>query len=176
MQTVMRNCVLAVVAVACGTFCASSSFGEQDNPSGTTPAADPGFQVGGVVVSSTTGTPLRETRVTLVNTKNRREAVWIITREDGRFEFAGLGAGKYSLEGAKRGYIPAAYQQHEQYSTAIVTGEEFDTQNLTLRLVPMAMLTGKVLDEYGEAGPAARLLPSVQSHRRNPPHLTRHVF
>jgi hypothetical protein len=100
-----------------------------------------------------------------VNTKNRREAAWIITREDGRFEFAGLGAGKYSLEGARRGYIPAAYQQHEQYSTAIVTGEEFDTQNLTLRLVPMAMLTGRVLDEYGEGVRDARVMLYVESHR-----------
>jgi hypothetical protein len=106
-----------------------------------------------------------ETRITLVNTKNRREARWMITREDGRFEFSGLGAGKYSLEGARRGYIPAAYQQHEQYSTAIVTGEEFDTQNLTLRLVPMAMLTGKVLDEYGEGVRDARVTLHVESHR-----------
>ena len=164
MQTMMQNCLLGMVAVVCGTFCASSSFGAQD-PSGTKPAATAGLKVAGVVVSSTTGTPLRETRVTLVNTKNRRQAVWIITREDGRFEFAGLGAGKYSLEGARRGYIPAAYQQHEQYSTAIVTGEEFDTQNLTLRLVPMAMLTGKVLDEYGEAVRDARVTLYVESHR-----------
>jgi hypothetical protein len=118
-----------------------------------------------VVVSSTSGTPLKDTRVTLVNTKNRREAVWIITREDGRFAFAGLGAGKYALEGARRGYIPAAYEQHEQYSTALVTGEEFDTQNLTLRLVPMAMLTGRVLDEYGEGVRDARVMLYVESHR-----------
>jgi Carboxypeptidase regulatory-like domain len=163
-QTVMRNCLFAIVALSCGVFCASSSYGEQD-PSGTKPDAAAGFKVAGLVVSSTTGTPLRDTRVTLENTKNRREAVGMITREDGRFEFAGLGAGKYSLEGARRGYIPAAYQQHEQYSTAIVTGEKFDTQNLTLRLVPMAMLTGKVLDEYGEGVRDARVMLYVESHR-----------
>jgi Carboxypeptidase regulatory-like domain len=165
MQTVMRNCLFAVVAVVCGMFCASSSLGAQGTPSGTKPAATAGFKVAGVVVSSTAGTPLRETRVTLVNTRNEREAVWIITREDGRFEFAGLGEGKYSLQGARRGYIPAAYQQHEQFSTAIVTGEEFDTQNLTLRLVPMATLTGKVLDEYGEGVRDARVTLYVESHR-----------
>jgi hypothetical protein len=155
MQTVIRNCLFVMVVVVCGVFCACSSFGAQGNPSGTKPAAATGFKVAGVVVSSATGTPLRDTRVTLVNTKNRREAAWIITREDGRFE----------LEGARRGYIPAAYQQHEQYSTAIVTGEEFDTQNLTLRLVPMAMLTGRVLDEYGEGVRDARVMLYVESHR-----------
>ena len=165
MQTVMRNSFFAMVAVIWGIFCAASSLGAQGNPSGTKAAAAAGFKVAGVVVSSTTGTPLRDTRVTLVNTKNRREAVWIITRETGRFEFAGLGAGKYSLEGARRGYIPAGYEQHEQYSTAIVTGEEFDTQNLTLRLVPMAMLTGRLLDEYGEGVRDARVMLYVESHR-----------
>ncbi len=110
MQTAIRHCLFAMAAVVCGILCASSSGGAQDNPGGTKVPAAAGFKVAGVVVSSTSGTPLRETRVTLVNTKNRREAVWIITREDGRFEFAGLGAGKYSLEGARRGYTPAALE------------------------------------------------------------------
>src|SRR5258705_5095427 len=150
MLTVIRTCFFAMAAVVCGMFCASSSFGAQDNPNRTNPGAGAGFKVAGVVVSSTAGTPLKDTRVTLVNTRNRREAVWIITRGNGGFEFQGLAAGKYSLEGARRGYIPAGYEQHEQYSTAIVTGKEFDTQNLTLRLVQMAMLTGRVLDEHWE--------------------------
>src|SRR5882762_10613266 len=119
MQTVIRNCFFAMVAVVCGMFCASSFFGAQDNPSRTNSAADTGFKVAGVVVSSTTGTPLKDTRVTLVNTRSRREAVWIITREDGRFEFAGLAAGKYSLEGARRGYIPAGYEQQDRKSTRL---------------------------------------------------------
>src|SRR6266853_790418 len=165
MLTVIRTCFFAMAAVVCGMFCASSSFGAQGNPNRTNPAAGAGFTVAGMVVSSTTGTPLKDTRVTLVNTRNRREAVWIITRGDGRFEFAGLAAGKYSLEGARRGYIPAGYEQHEQYSTAIVAGEEFDTQNLTLRLVPMAMLTGRVLDEYGEGVRDARVMLYAESQR-----------
>ena len=172
----MRTCLLARIALVCGIFCASSSFGAQDNPSETNPTGIAGFKAAGVVVSSTTGTPLKDTRVTLVNTKNRREAVWMITRQDGRFEFAGLGAGKYSLEGARRGYIPAAYEQHEQYSTALVTGEEFDTQNLTLRLVPMAMLTGRVLDEFGEGVRDAQVALYVESHRGGATRVTRSSF
>lgn len=175
MQTVMRSCFLAMVTVGCGMSWASS-FGAQGDPSGTNPAAAAGFKVAGVVVSSTTGTPLRETRVTLASTKNRREAVWMITRGDGRFEFAGLGPGKYSLEGAKRGYIPAGYEQHEQYSTAIVTGEGFDTHNLTLRLVPMAMLTGRVLDEYGEGVRDAQVMLYVESRRGGATRVTRTNF
>jgi hypothetical protein len=101
----------------------------------------------------------------LANTKNRRELISMITQEGGRFEFTGLIAGKYALQGARRGYIPAAYEQHEQFSTAIVTGKEFDTENLTLRLVPMASLTGTVLDENGEGVRNAQLRLYVESHR-----------
>ena len=74
----------------------------------------------------------------------------MITGDDGHFEFANLPAGKYSLLGAKRGYITAAYDQHEQFSTAIVTGAGVDTENLNLRLASTAVITGHVFDEFGE--------------------------
>ena len=54
------------------------------------------------------------------------------------------------MGGAKRGFITASYDEHEQYSTAIVTGAGVDTEHLTLRLLPVAVLSGKVLDEVGE--------------------------
>jgi Carboxypeptidase regulatory-like domain len=72
------------------------------------------------------------------------------TSEEGRFEFDRVTAGKFALEGAKRGFIRAAYDQHDQFSTAIVTGAGLDTENLVLRLDPVAVVTGKVLDESGD--------------------------
>lgn len=123
------------------------------------------FRVAGVVVSVKTGETLAQARVTLVNTKNAREAVSMITAENGKFEFASLSAGKYSLQGARRGYLAAAYEQHEQYSTAIVTGKEFDTENLTLRLVPMASLTGTIVDENGEGVREAKVRLYRESHQ-----------
>jgi hypothetical protein len=103
-----------------------------------------------VVVSETSGAPLGGARVTLADTKSPRNAQWRITAQDGRFEFNRLSAGKYFLAGARRGYIPTAYEQHQQFSTAIVTGATLETENLILRLVPAATISGKVLDESGE--------------------------
>src|SRR5262249_31006366 len=40
--------------------------------------------------------------------------------------------------------------QHEQFSTAIVTGAGVDTENLVLQLPPTAVIFGKVLDENGD--------------------------
>src|SRR5277367_846805 len=164
MKAAMRNGVIGMASVMSGVFCASAAFGAQDNAVVAKPAVSAEFKIAGVLVSATTRTPLGDARVTLVNTKNRREAVWVITQEDGRFEFAGIAAGKFSVEGARRGYIKAAYEQHEQYSTAIVTGGEFDTENLTLRLMPMGMLTGRVLDEYGDAVREAHVRLYMENH------------
>jgi len=74
----------------------------------------------------------------------------LVTSDDGKFEFSGLPAGKYSLEGAKRGFTSAGYEQHDQFSTAIVTGAGLDTESLVLRLAPDAVITGKILDETGD--------------------------
>lgn len=123
----------------------------QDPPQGLQPAlSGQTFRIAGIAISSTTGTPLAGTRVSIFETKSPRNAQWMITAEDGRFAFANLTAGKYSLRGARRGFIPTTYDQHGQFSTAIVTGANVDTENLVLRVVPMAAIFGKVLDESGE--------------------------
>ena len=87
---------------------------------------------------------------------------------DGVFVFTNLAAGKYSLEGARRGFITSAYDAHEQYSTAIVTGGEADSEHLVFRLTPQAVLTGRVLDEAGDPVRRANvsLLPPGPKHGR----------
>ena len=112
-------------------------------------AANAPFRIAGMVVSSTGGNPLPRARVTIVDDKNPERRQSMVTEEDGRFDFRVL-PGKYALQGNKRGYIAAAYEQHEQYSTAIVTGADLDTENLVLRLAPSAVLSGKILDELGD--------------------------
>jgi hypothetical protein len=107
------------------------------------------FRIAGTVVGASEG-QLSRARVSLQDVKNPKSEIFMITGDNGHFEFGNLHAGKYSLQGAKRGYITGTYDQHEQFSTAIVTGAGVDTENLTLRLVPTAVLTGHVFDESGE--------------------------
>jgi hypothetical protein len=109
-----------------------------------------GYRVSGTVVSKVDGHPLARARVTLRDTKGSEKFESLVTAEDGKFYFQGVPPGKYSLTGRKRGFISAAYDQHEQFSTAIVTGAGIDTEALVLRLAPAARITGKILDESGE--------------------------
>lgn len=110
----------------------------------------PGFKIAGTAVNAITGAPLAGARVTLADTRIRARMIGVVTGASGHFEFARVPEGKYSLQGARRGYISAAYEQHEQYSTAIVTGPDYATENLVLKLTPTAMITGHVTDESGE--------------------------
>ena len=101
-------------------------------------------------MNSIGGNPLARARVSIFDTRNPQTRQSVITSEDGRFEFKQLSPGKYALQGAKRGFISAAYDEHEGFSTAIVTGTGLDTEHLVLRLSPSAVLSGKILDESGE--------------------------
>src|SRR5881392_2922941 len=104
-------------------------------------------------------------KVPILGGDHPADVAWMITSENGHFEFDSLKPGKFSLQGAKRGFIPAAYEQHEQFSTAIVTGAGFNTENLVLRLTPLALLGGKVIDESGEPVRNARLILYVENRR-----------
>jgi hypothetical protein len=108
------------------------------------------YRIAGTIVSKLDGHPLARARVTVRDAKDPQKFESVVTAEDGKFEFTGVPAGKYDLHGAKRGFIQASYDQHEQFSTAIVTGAGLDTEDLVLRLAPTAIISGKVLDESGD--------------------------
>jgi hypothetical protein len=119
----------------------------------------PDYRIAGTLVSQTDAHPLARARVTVRSVKHPDQFLSMVTAEDGKFEFPAVPAGKYSLNGDKRGYISAAYDEHDQFSTAIVTGAGLDTETLTLRLAPTALITGKVLDESGD--PVRQAMVSV---------------
>jgi len=144
----LNRCTISrsiLVVAACVLTAAAAA---QNNDSASNVPAN--YRIAGTVVSKLDGHPLDRVRVVPADTKGRKEPLSTITSQDGKFSFESLSAGKYSLEGLKRGFITAAYDQHDQFSTAIVTGVGLDTENLVLRLSPAAIISGRVLDEAGE--------------------------
>jgi hypothetical protein len=123
------------------------------------------FRISGTFINEVTGSPLDRTRVTLVDTTNQATRWSVVTTENGHFAFTALPRGKFSLFAARRGFLRAFYQQHEQFSTAIVTGPALDSENLLLKLIPLATLSGKVLDESGEGVRGAAVILYGQIHR-----------
>lgn len=122
------------------------------------------YRVSGAAVSNIDGHPLGRARVVLADAKNAQNSQAIITAEDGRFVFPSVPAGKFSLTGMKRGFVSAGYDQHDQFSTAIVTGAGLDTEHLVLKLAPNGIIYGKVLDEAGDPVRAARVTLYYDDH------------
>ena len=139
-----------------------SAYAQIENPRRTRIPSGP-YRIAGTVVNAKSGGVLARARVTIGDVKNRQSLQSVITGDDGRFEFR-VSAGKYSLEGAKRGFIAASYNQHDGYSTAIVTGADLDTESLALRLAPNAVLSGKVLDEFGDPVRHAQVMVYRENH------------
>ncbi len=157
--------IQAIATLPLLAFCLSTRIAVAQS---TTPYSDglgATYKVAGVVVNSVTGAPLAGARVSLVDTRTRKGVVRQITSEGGRFEFIDLPAEKFSLNGSKRGFISASYDEHEQYSTAIVTGPELKTDELVLRLDPVALIGGHVRDENGDPVRHAQVALFMEDHR-----------
>jgi hypothetical protein len=155
-------CAFDVLAPLILCFCSKGALAQSAAPNRDAPGVT--YTVAGVVANSVTGAALAEARVSLVDTNTRKSVAQQKTAEGGRFAFTGLPAGKFSLNGAKRGYISASYEHHEQYATAIVTGPELKTDALVLRLDPMAVMSGHVRDENGEPVRHAQVTLFMEDH------------
>jgi hypothetical protein len=142
----------AIFVFALGTCL---SFGQKATPAQTTtpevaPTAAASYRIGGRTVSAADGHPLQGATVLIVNTKTQQMVASTLAGEDGGFAFTDLKADKYSLQAVKTGYLLSAYDQHEIFSTAIVTGAGLNTDSLVLRMTPAAILRGRVTDEAGD--------------------------
>ncbi len=110
----------------------------------------PGFVIGGVMVNAANGQPVAGAKVVIAPVMARSSIQMQLTGADGRFAFAGLSAGKYSIEGSARGYREQGWNQHDNYATAVVVGRDLDASNIVFRLQPDASIEGRVTDEDNE--------------------------
>ena len=109
------------------------------------------YRIAGRVVSKADGRALAGATVTISVVQGGRVVASMVSGEDGGFAFEGVKVGKYSLSGAAQGYLSASYDEHEQFSSAIVTGVAgLDTESLVLKLVRAATISGRVIDEAGD--------------------------
>jgi hypothetical protein len=105
------------------------------------------LRVTGTVVDAVSGAPVKDAEVFLTRGQTTFTA---LTQPDGLFVFEHLEAGKYSLSAKGKRYQLQAFNQHENFSTAIVAGVDQNTENLVFRLTPAASISGQVTDEFSE--------------------------
>jgi Carboxypeptidase regulatory-like domain len=117
---------------------------------GANAQAGAAFRIAGVVVDAMSGQPLTRAQVAITPDAARDAGRVEYTDENGRFVFEQVAPGKHVLSARRRGYVGQMYQQHESFTTAIVTGPELDSEHLRFELRPGASISGTVVDEAND--------------------------
>jgi hypothetical protein len=113
------------------------------------------LRITGTAVDAVGGEPVKEAAVFLTR---EQTTVSVLTQQDGRFAFENLEPGKYVLSASGKGYQLQAFDEHENFATAIVAGVDQNTENLLFRLTPAASISGQVTDEFSEAVRGAQVM------------------
>jgi len=132
----------------------------QPTPARKAPAAASiGFyRIAGTVVNSMTGAPVPRATVDLLNHPQGQIVATVLCGDDGRFSIEKLPAAKFQLTASKRGFLTGYFEQHEDYNSAVVTGQDQETSNLTFRLTPDAVLHGVITGDGGDPVDGAQVM------------------
>jgi hypothetical protein len=117
----------------------------------------------GRVVTADTGRPIKRARV--IVSAGGRQSRATTTDEQGRFRITELLAGSYTITASRTGFVDAVYGQRRplQPGTPVALADGQELATIDMRLVRGGVITGRVLDEDGEA--LARAMVTVQRYQ-----------
>lgn len=160
MTPLLRSiCCVGMLALALGIIVSGQAAtpGQivPDSSRQATPARDRQTPVKGTailrghVVDATTGQPLRRVSVNAFGESGRGG---VLTDGEGRFEIRDLAAGKYSVNARRPGYLSASFGQRavEGAGTPLEIRDGQTVEKIVLRLVRGGVITGRVVDEFGD--------------------------
>jgi len=123
-------------------------------------------RVSGLVVKMADGSPLKNALVQLSAENDREHTIAAKTGTDGRFAVKNVPAGRYKLSVSRNGYVTAEYGQRKLSDPGaaftLMTGE--NRHDLVFKLVPAAVITGRVFDEDGEPVQSAAVAASRETY------------
>lgn len=114
----------------------------------------------GRVTDAASGMPVRKAIVTIF-APEMRQARSTTTDAEGRYEFSDLPAGNFNVTANKTGYVNVSYGQSapNEVGRPLRIADKQVVEKIDLSLPRGAVITGRVLDEYGE--PVADVMVSA---------------
>lgn len=114
--------------------------------------SDEGATIEGRVLKAGTDEPLKKAWLTLTPVGGERRPQYSSTDAAGRFVLKDIEPGRYMLFVDRNGYIRQGYGQRgaERSGTTLALAAGQSLSDLTFRLVPAAVIAGRVTDEDGE--------------------------
>jgi hypothetical protein len=116
------------------------------------------YRIAGTVVNAVTGEPVHGAMVAILTMEDSLTFASTETDGEGHFALERLPAEKFQLTASKRGYRTSFFDEHEEFNSAIVTGEGQETGKLVFKLPPGAVLSGVVTGDGGDPVEGAELM------------------
>jgi len=118
------------------------------------PPAEPGSQTATIerrVLKAGTDEPLKKAWVTLYKLQGEQRPGGTSTDSSGRFTLKGIEPGRYQLWAQRNGYVQQAYGQRgsERSGTTLTLSPGQTLSDIVFRLVPAAVISGRVFDLQG---------------------------
>lgn len=112
----------------------------------------------GQVITGDAGTPVRRARVNLSGAELRGQRS-TVTDDEGRFVFTQLPAGRYTMTASKAGFVSIAYgaKAAGRAGTPIQLEDGQKIDSKPIAIPKGGVVTGIVLDEYGEPSPGTQV-------------------
>lgn len=119
----------------------------------------------GRVLAADTGQPLRRAHIR-ATMPSLREARVTTTDHEGRYELNELPAGRYNLDASKGAYLALSYGQLRALEPGkpLQVAEGQIIENVDFSLPRGGVITGRILDEFGDPIPNARVIPTRQQY------------
>lgn len=118
-------------------------------------------RIRGTVTAADTGRPVRRATVRL-SAPGIRESRSTSTDQDGHYEFIELAAASYTISASRSGFVATSYKQPRPRSAGqpVVLGDRETRERVDISLFPAAVITGRIVDEFGE--PVSDVMVSAQ--------------
>jgi hypothetical protein len=106
-------------------------------------------KVEGVVINSVTNDPVKKAAVTLQGFGSRANYS-AVTDATGHFHFESVSPGQYQAMAYRDGFMPLQGNRFNPMSKPIAVAEEQQVKDLVMKLLPLAVVNGHVVDEDGD--------------------------
>ena len=130
--------------------------------------------VSGMVVRLADDEPLKAASVRLQSLENRAQTATAVTDAGGRFEIKGIDPGRYRLSVSRNGFVPQEYGQRKPNDPGAILSlrPAQDLRDLLFRLIPSAVIAGRVINEDGEPLPWVQVSALREVYSRGKKSLT----
>lgn len=113
------------------------------------------------MISGVNGQPLQDAGVTCLDVRDGKVVAKTRTDLEGRFLSANLSDDRFEWRALHWRFVTMNFEDHQGFSTAIVTSGALDTTGLRFTFEPEAAIYGMVTEDSGDAVPNAEFPTNV---------------